>query len=76
MKSKLKLPDWTKNLPNKALINAKDMAKISGYKDVHCAVNQGSLPKPSHRFDGGRNKGMMMWKLGDLRKAEKEQLDD
>jgi len=70
------LPDWTKALPDHALLNAKDVMAIFGYQGTTNStnyINLGLLPPTAYRSDKFRavSKKNLLWRLGDLRAIEK-----
>jgi hypothetical protein len=82
-KHKLVLPEWTKNLPNKTKITAKEIGSFFGYKSktqVHKLVYKGEFPKhessilPESLFRKKvSKKPTYYWTLATLRAYEIEQ---
>ena len=81
-KSKLALPLWTRDLPNKTLISAKEVSSFFGYKSassLHRIVAHGRFPKHVSTSIKNCLKGRFIafhWSLGSLRSYELEQNKD
>ena len=78
---KFLLPDWSKSLPNTAMINATDLSKAIGYVKadaVYTLIERKHLPppqvfKPVKMFgEFFRQKKRIQWQLGTLRKFIKD----
>lgn len=74
---KLVLPEWTYDLPNKALLVSKDLLKISGYKNLASIsdfIKRGQLPEPTIRKIVRKgHKPTRFWSMKSLRQWEQEQ---
>jgi len=49
MKHKPKIPEYFKDLPDDAILNSSDVAKIFGYKNTAQAYKDGKIPKPDEK---------------------------
>ena len=67
---KIDIPDWLKNCPADAKINAVDMAKLFGYKNdrgVSVLIKKGLLPAPDEKVRGF-SVIKLYWKAGMIKK--------
>jgi hypothetical protein len=75
-KTVFKLPDYTRSLPDKALLSGKELADLLGLtgSGFRARVDTGKFPK--HDFDSQRGSCLNKkyhWRLSTLRKYEAEQ---
>jgi len=66
------IPDCYKDLPDKTLMNSRDVAEMFDYKNNHNILSyceEGKLPKPDSVIKCRiRNSNRYHWKLGTIRK--------
>ena len=74
---RLKLPDWTLQLPDNSNLMSKDIAKIFGYKGISGltkSIALGYVPPPNGKCKRAAHVvAKSMWSMGYLRKIELEQ---
>lgn len=70
---KLKLPSYTKSMPDEDFLDGEDMAvafQVRCPRTVNHAVTKGLIPEPTHKMDVGVRYPKNLWRLKEMRKLE------